>query len=141
MLKVHPTISKLNEKAPNQDVAIFEGLVGFSDKKKTRLYNNASRSSCIDIPTSAILHADSNDGDQTGKVRTFVDPDARVDMVIQMPAIRATAREANGTTCINGTMYCWRRFRLSDGSYVIIMEPCGSCPLDQAHSTIRDIVR
>lgn len=126
MLKVHPNLSLLRERAGSSSIEVIEGYVSQSDEENSCLQSEIAGGVSYRFPTKAILHDEAAACNTDGKIRVYLREDTKVEIVVQTTV--ASMRQIKGTYCADsGTSYCWRRTRLPDGTVIIIMKPCGTC--------------
>jgi len=135
-LNVHPTLKKLAQKAPSSDVTVLEGYVGRSDSQMTRLFYELTGGAYMDLPSKAILHDEPVPGDESGKVRVYVERATRLQLTFQT----TDDDTSSGTRCYEGVMLCWKRYRLPGGGFIVLYLPCGSCPTDEFAGGGNDVV-
>jgi hypothetical protein len=125
-MKVHPSFAKRVKTQSSAETVMIDGYVAASNANMTTLCKTLGGDVCFEVPTAQIVRDEELAGDASGKARLVVEATAPVAISVQARARQVL--DASGTYCGgSGTMYCWERIRTPDGTYVIVMVPCGSC--------------
>lgn len=125
VMKTHPTLAALAKAKVTAEPRTIEGYLEVEDRGAVRIHSSLTGGVTWEVDPADVLH-DEELRDTNGKSRVYITPSASVKLIA---ILRLPADDASGTHCgDSGIMYCWRRIRTSDGTIIIIMEPCGSCP-------------
>jgi hypothetical protein len=121
-MKTHPALAAI-AKTTNDGARAVEGYLEVGGDNVIRVHSSLEGGPVWELESADVLHEEEVPG-SNGKARLYVGRDARVRMTVSL----RLNEEGTGTQCgSSGTMYCWRRIPVGNGSYVVIYEPCGSC--------------